>query len=47
MSAGAKPTTARSIPVWRNRLGYLALGVLLGVAATFWLLNQLGFAPNG
>lgn len=47
MRAGAQPNPAKSVPVWRDRLGYLVLGMLLGMAATFWLLNQLGFTPNG
>lgn len=47
MSAGAEPTPVKGVPVWRDRLGYLVVGVLLGMAATLWLLNQLGVAPNG
>ncbi len=46
MSAGAELTPVKGVPVWRDRLGYLVLGVLLGMAATLWLLNQLGLAPN-
>ena len=47
MSAGTELPPAKGVPVWRDRLGYLVLGVLLGMAATLWLLNQLGFAPHG